>query len=79
MESSLQWVSKSLRKIEVALKATGISASHRIIGESLKEHGFSLQSNRKQHEGKSHADRDTQFEYIQKKVEKFNLMFRTFF
>ena len=72
-ESSLQWVSKSLRKIEVALKAIGISASYRIIGEALKSHGFSLQSNRKQYEGKSHADRDAQFEYIQKKVEKYQM------
>jgi transposase len=70
-ESSLQWVSKSLRHIEAALKATGISVSHRIIGEALKEHGFSLQSNRKQYEGKSHVDRDAQFEYIHKKVEQY--------
>jgi len=70
-ESPLQWVSKSLRKIEAALKTIGIFASHRIIGESLKAHGFSLQSNRKQYEGRSHADRDAQFEYIQKKVEQY--------
>jgi transposase len=70
-DSPLQWVSKSLRKIEAALKSVGISASHRIIGDALKEHGFSLQSNRKQFEGKGHPDRDAQFEYIQKKVEKY--------
>lgn len=70
-ESTLQWVSKSLRHIEAALKSTGISVSHRIIGEALKEHGFSLQSNRKQYEGKSHEDRDAQFEYIHKKVEQY--------
>jgi transposase-like protein len=50
-ESPLQWVSKSLRHIELSLKTIGISVSHRIIGEALKEHGFSLQSNRKQYEG----------------------------
>ena len=70
-ESSLLWVSKSLRNIEVALKATGISASYRIIGEALKANGFSLQSNRKCFEGKSHQDRDAQFEFIQKKVDKY--------
>ena len=70
-ESPLLWVSKSLRKIEAALKSLGINASYRIIGEALKEHGFSLQSNRKQFEGKSHPDRDAQFEYIQKKVETY--------
>ena len=70
-ESSLQWVSKSLRKIEAALKADGLYASYRIIGDALKAHGFSLQSNRKCFEGKSHADRDAQFEFIQKKVDKY--------
>jgi hypothetical protein len=70
-DSSLQWVSKSLRNIEAALKATGVSASHRIIGDSLKANGFSLQSNRKCFEGKSHQDRDAQFEFIQKKVDKY--------
>jgi transposase len=70
-ESPLQWVSKSLRHIESALKTTGISVSYRVIGEALKEHGFSLQSSRKQYEGKSHIDRDAQFEYIHKKVEQY--------
>jgi hypothetical protein len=55
----------------LALKAVGISASHRIIGDALKEHNFSLQSNKKQYEGKTHPDRDAQFEYIQKKVDKY--------
>jgi transposase len=70
-ESPLQWVSKSLRNIESALKTIGISVSHRIIGNALKENGFSLQSNRKQYEEKTHVDRDAQFEYIQKKVESY--------
>ena len=70
-ESVLQWVSKSLRNIESALKTVGISASHRIIGDALKAHGFSLQSNRKRFEGSTHKDRDAQFEFIQKKVDKY--------
>jgi transposase len=70
-ESPLQWVSKSLRHIETALKSTGINVSHRIIGDSLKEHGFSLQGNRKTHEGRGHADRDAQFEYISRKVTSY--------
>jgi len=69
--SPLQWVSKSLRNIEDALESAGISVSHRIIGDALKAHGFSLQSNRKRFEGKSHPDRDAQFEFIQKKVDKY--------
>jgi len=70
-ESALQWVSKSLRHIESALKENGISVSYRVIGESLKAHGFSLQSNRKRFEGNGHQDRDAQFEFIQKKVETY--------
>ena len=70
-ESAFQWVSKSLRHLEAALKEVGISTSHRIIGDSLKAHGFSLQSDRKSFEGKSHQDRDAQFEFIQQKVDKY--------
>ena len=70
-ESPLQWVSKSLRNIEMSLKKDGIDASHRIIGEALKEKGFSLQSNRKTYEGKGHKDRDGQFEFINRKVNEF--------
>ena len=70
-ESPLQWVSKSLRNIEKALKEDGINISHRIIGEALKEQGFSLQSNRKTFEGKGHQDRDGQFEFINRKVNEF--------
>ncbi len=70
-ESPLQWVSKSLRNIEMALKEDGIEASHRIVGDALKERGFSLQSNRKTYEGKGHKDRDRQFEFINRKVKEF--------
>jgi len=70
-ESPLQWVSKSLRNIERALKESGINASYRIIGNALKHHGFSLQANRKTFEGKGHKDRDAQFEFINRKVKEY--------
>jgi len=70
-ESPLQWVSRSLRNIEHALKECGIIASHRIIGNALKQHGFSLQANRKTFEGKGHKDRDAQFEFINQKVNEY--------
>jgi len=70
-ESPLQWVSKSLRNIEQALKVYDIEVSHRIIGDALKHHGFSLQANRKTFEGKGHEDRDAQFEYINKTVKEY--------
>ena len=70
-ESPLLWVSKSLRNISEALKSIGISASHRIIGDALKAKGFSLQSNRKRFEGIGHPDRNEQFEFIQRRVDKY--------
>ena len=70
-QSPLQWVSKSLRNIEAELKKKGKYVSHRIVGDSLKERGFSLQANRKTFEGKGHQDRDAQFEFIGRKVEGY--------
>jgi len=68
-QSPLQWVSKSLRNIEAELKKQGLNISYRIVGESLKEKGFSLQANRKTFEGKGHKDRNAQFEFINRRVE----------
>lgn len=70
-ESPLLWVSKSLRNIESELRKENIIVSYRIIGDALKREGFSLQSNRKRYEGKSHPDRDSQFEYINEKVKNY--------
>lgn len=70
-ESALQWVSKSLRNIESALRKSGTEVSHRVIGDALKERGFSLQANRKTYEGKGHKDRNAQFEYISRKVDAY--------
>lgn len=71
-ESPLQWLSKSLRNIEEALKSTDINVSYRIIGDALKRHGFSLQANRKTYEGKGHKDRNAQFEFINRKVKEYH-------
>jgi len=60
----LQWTSKSLRKIAVLVKEKGHQVSHTLIGDLLKNLGYSLQSNRKTDEGGTHIDRDAQFEYI---------------
>lgn len=70
--SPLLWVSKSLRNIEGALKKEGIKASYRIIGEALQREGFSLQANKKRHEGAGHPDRDAQFGYINNRVKEYH-------
>ena len=70
-DSPLLWTTDSLRKLAATLKGKGYSVSHTLIGQILKELGFSLQANRKTDEGKSHPDRDAQFRYIQQKVRDF--------
>jgi transposase len=60
----LLWTSKSLRHIADILEQKGYTVSHKLIGETLKEIGYSLQGNRKTDEGSSHVDRDKQFNYI---------------
>lgn len=70
-DSSLMWTSKSLRKISAELKLKGFNVSHKLVGEILKAKGFSLQANRKTDEGKSHPDRNAQFEHIHLKVKDF--------
>lgn len=70
-ESPLRWTTKSLRNISVALTRQGYRISHSKVGKLLKKEGFSLQAPRKRHEGKSHIDRDKQFEYINFKTIEF--------
>jgi len=72
-ESSLLWTSKSLRKLSAELKNEGYNVSHKLVGELLKEKGFSLQANRKTYEGKGHPDRDAQFEFIHYQVKEFQM------
>ena len=70
-DSPLLWTSKSLRKLSDELKLRGFDVSYRLVGEILNEEGFSLQANRKTDEGKSHPDRNAQFEHIHQKVIKY--------
>jgi len=67
----LLWTSKSLRKIEAALKNKGFIVSYVTIADLLKSLGYSLQANRKTDEGGSVADRDAQFEHINSAVLSF--------
>jgi len=67
-ESPLRWTCKSLRRLAAALQDQGHAVSHTLVGEILRERGFSLQGNRKTTEGASHPDRDAQFGYINTRV-----------
>lgn len=70
-DSPLMWTSKSLRKLSSELKLKGLYISHNLVGEILNKDGFSLQANRKTDEGKSHPDRDAQFEHIHLKIKEY--------
>lgn len=63
-DSPLRWTSKSLRKLTAELTAMDHAISHPVVGELLRQSGYSLQANRKAREGTSHPDRDAQFRYL---------------
>jgi len=67
-ESHLKWTSKSVRNLSKELSDKGFQVSFRTIASLLKELDYSLQSNKKTKEGRSHEDRDAQFQYINKSV-----------
>ena len=70
-QSPLRWTCKSTRNLAEALAGKGHPVSHQTVARLLQEMDFSLQVNRKTKEGKSHPDRNAQFEFIAKKVRSF--------
>jgi hypothetical protein len=70
-DSPLRWTTKSTRKLAAMLRAQGHRVSHGKIPDLLRQLGYSLQSTRKVQEGKSHPERDAQFEYINAQAEAF--------
>jgi transposase len=60
----LRWTSKSVRKLAEGLVELGHRVSYRTVARLLRSRGYSLQANRKTHEGADHPDRDAQFEHI---------------
>jgi hypothetical protein len=65
------WTSKSVRKIQEELQKQRFKASHELIRQILQQNEYSMQSNRRTHEGGNHPDRDTQFEFINNKSNNF--------
>ena len=63
-ESPLRWTCKSLRTLAGELAANGHPVSYPVVGDLLRELGYSLQANRKVLEGADHPDRNAQFEFI---------------
>src|SRR5680860_333147 len=63
-ESPLLWTSRSAANLAAALAEQGFEVSESTVRRQLQDLGFSLQANRKAHEGADHPDRDTQFRHI---------------
>jgi hypothetical protein len=64
----LLWVSKSREKLAGALRDMGHAVSANTVGKMLVTLGYSRQVNRKTKEGSHHADRDGQFQHINRQV-----------
>ena len=72
-DSPLRWTIKSTRTIAKELEQFGHYTSHTRVADILKILNYSLQANKKTHEGSKHEDRNSQFEYINAKAEQFLL------
>jgi hypothetical protein len=59
-----KWLNCRLCDIRQALDQQGHRVSKPVISRILRAHDYSLRTNRKQHAGKQHPDRDQQFAYI---------------
>jgi DDE family transposase len=66
----LLWTAKSLRNLAAGLRGLGHRVCHNVVGDLLREMGYSLQANRKTREGACHPDRDGQFGYINDQVKQ---------
>jgi transposase len=68
-QSPLRWTCKSTRTLARTLTGRGYEVSYRVVGELLRELGYSLHANAKTLEGSSHPDRNAQFEYLNTQVQ----------
>jgi transposase len=68
---ALIWTDKSTRTLATELKEQGHDISHATVATLLEKLGYSLQSNLKSKERKSHPDRNAQFEFINSEVQQF--------
>jgi hypothetical protein len=70
-ESPLRWTCKSVRRLAEELQQEGHAVSYQTVAELLHALDYSLQANQKTLEGSQHADRDQQFEHINRKAQRY--------
>ncbi len=68
--SPLRWTCKSTRNLSDELAHGGVRISHTTVAQMLHGLGYSLQGNRKAEEGNQHPDRNAQFEFINRSVQR---------
>jgi hypothetical protein len=71
--SPLRWTCKSTRNLAEELQQRHFNISHVVVSNILRDMGYSLQANKKTHEGGKHPDRNKQFEYINDMSKKYIL------
>jgi Rhodopirellula transposase DDE domain len=62
--SLLKWTTKSITHLQQALHAQGHRVAETTVRRLLQAQGYTLQANRKEHEGATDPDRDGQFTHI---------------
>jgi hypothetical protein len=70
-ESPLRWTCKSVRRLAEELQREGHAVSYQTVAELLHAMDYSLQANQKTLEGSQHADRDEQFQHINRKAQRY--------
>jgi hypothetical protein len=70
-ESPLRWTCKSVRRLAEELQQEGHAVSYQTVAELLHALDYSLQANQKKLEGSQHADRDAQFQHINRKAQRY--------
>ncbi len=68
-QSPLRWTCKSTRHLAEELSRQGHAVSHQTVAALLHAVDYSLQANRKTHEGTDHPDRNAQFEHLNARVQ----------
>ena len=69
-ETPLRWTCKSTRALAAELTRRRHPISHEKVAQLLRGLDYSLQGNRKTLEGKDHADRDAQFQHLNREVRR---------
>jgi len=69
--TNIRWTCKSTRNLAKELTRLHHPVSNRTVATVMHNEGYSLQGNRKTKEGEQHPDRNSQFEYIDRKVSAF--------